>query len=166
MIPFEEKLEQIFKHFNITSSQFADTIGTQKSSISHLLSGRNKPSLDFISKVYNAYPSLNLHWLIFDKEPFLASNVNENNVSNELTYEAEKISQEQTLETKNEHLDSKKNEEIVETDINENSLENEITFTKDSIQENQKIKSNNEKQIKSVMIFYTDGTFENFISNS
>ncbi|PZQ78296.1 MAG: XRE family transcriptional regulator, partial [Flavobacterium johnsoniae] len=45
---FIKRLEKILDYYNLTASSFADKIGVQRSSISHLLSGRNKPSLDFI----------------------------------------------------------------------------------------------------------------------
>nr|WP_250149275.1 helix-turn-helix transcriptional regulator [Flagellimonas sp. 389] len=51
-------------------STFADSIGVQRSSISHLLSGRNKPSLDFILKVIKTYPEVNLYWLLNGKGTF------------------------------------------------------------------------------------------------
>lgn len=51
----------------ISSSQFADEIGVQRSSVSHVLSGRNKPSLDFVTKILAAYPDINSDWLLSGK---------------------------------------------------------------------------------------------------
>ena len=51
----------------LNSSAFADTIGVQRSSISHVLSGRNKPSLDFILKIVRAFPAYSTDWLLFGK---------------------------------------------------------------------------------------------------
>jgi len=48
----------------LSASQFADTIGVQRSSLSHVLSGRNKPSLDFLSKIIKHFPKVNASWLI------------------------------------------------------------------------------------------------------
>ena len=48
---FIERLNLLLTHYGLTASQFADQIQVQRSSISHLLSGRNKPSLDFVMKV-------------------------------------------------------------------------------------------------------------------
>ena len=50
---------------NKTSSQFAEEIGIQASGVSHVLSGRNKPSLDFILKMLKTYNDLNSDWLLF-----------------------------------------------------------------------------------------------------
>jgi transcriptional regulator with XRE-family HTH domain len=49
---------------NLSASAFADEIGVQRSSVSHILSGRNKPSLEFIQKVGDRFPKVDLAWLI------------------------------------------------------------------------------------------------------
>jgi transcriptional regulator with XRE-family HTH domain len=57
----------IIKHSNISASEFASRIGVQPSSVSHILSGRNKPSLDFILKILTSYPEINPEWVLFGK---------------------------------------------------------------------------------------------------
>lgn len=74
MEQFSQRLSQILSHFDLTSSQFADQIGVPRSSLSHIISGRNNPSLDFIIKIRDAYPMINLYWLIYGFEPFLLEN--------------------------------------------------------------------------------------------
>lgn len=59
-----ERLSHIIKNKQLSSSQFADEIGVQRSSVSHVLSGRNKPSLDFITKVILRFPEINPEWLL------------------------------------------------------------------------------------------------------
>lgn len=59
-----DRIASLLKHLNLTSANFADRIGVQRSSISHVLSGRNKPSLEFIQKTANAFPDISLEWLI------------------------------------------------------------------------------------------------------
>ena len=48
----------------LTSSELADTIGVQRSNVTHVLQGRNKPSFQFIEKLLQAYPELNAKWLL------------------------------------------------------------------------------------------------------
>ena len=62
------RIGQILEEQQLSSSAFADTIGVQRSSISHVLSGRNKPSLEFILKIIRAFPSYSTDWLLFGKE--------------------------------------------------------------------------------------------------
>ena len=61
---FKTRLEKIISYYDLSAAAFADAIGVQRSSISHLLSGRNKPSLDFVLKVIQQYPEVNLYWLL------------------------------------------------------------------------------------------------------
>lgn len=60
----QDRIRTIMKSGNHTASEFADKIGVKRSNLSHILSGRNKPSLDFLVKVINAYPNVNAAWLI------------------------------------------------------------------------------------------------------
>lgn len=60
----QERLQLILKMHNITPSTFADKLGVQRSNVSHVLSGRNKPSLDFLEKIIKQFPRVNAHWLI------------------------------------------------------------------------------------------------------
>jgi len=65
---FIKRLKKIIDDKQLSSSSFADEIQVPRSSISHLLSGRNKPSLDFVLKVVHSYPEIDLNWLLFGKE--------------------------------------------------------------------------------------------------
>ncbi len=68
---FANRLQQIIDYYNENASSFAQKIGVQRSSISHILSGRNKPSLDFILKINSSYPAINLYWLLTGTGTFL-----------------------------------------------------------------------------------------------
>ena len=68
---FTNRLERLLAHYEMSASSFADAIGVQRSSISHLLSGRNRPSLDFVMKVIARFPEVNLYWLLNGKGDFL-----------------------------------------------------------------------------------------------
>lgn len=67
---FIERLQKVIDFHEETASSFAEKIGVQRSSISHILSGRNKPSLDFVMKVLKAFPDVNLYWLLNGKGDF------------------------------------------------------------------------------------------------
>ena len=64
-----KRITQILEEQQLSSSAFADTIGVQRSSISHVLSGRNKPSLEFILKTVRAFPAYSTDWLLFGRSP-------------------------------------------------------------------------------------------------
>lgn len=67
---FTERLQKVIEFYSETASSFAEKIGVQRSSISHILSGRNKPSLDFVMKVLHSYPEVELYWLMNGKGNF------------------------------------------------------------------------------------------------
>ena len=61
----------------LSSSQMADRIGVQRSAISHILSGRNKPSLDFILKVLESFENVSSDWLLMGQNTTLEMPVSE-----------------------------------------------------------------------------------------
>ena len=63
----KNRILEFLKVENKSSAEFADEIGVQPSSISHIVSGRNNPSLDFILRMLTKYPSLSTDWLLFGK---------------------------------------------------------------------------------------------------
>ena len=59
-----DRFKYLMKLNNLSASGFAEKIGVQPSSISHILSGRNKPSLEFVEKVLAQFPNVSADWLI------------------------------------------------------------------------------------------------------
>lgn len=70
----KDRIILLIKAKNLTAAQFADQIGVQKSGISHIISGRNNASLDFIQKILIRYPEVNMEWLMFGKGPLFKEN--------------------------------------------------------------------------------------------
>jgi transcriptional regulator with XRE-family HTH domain len=58
------RLKNWMESEGLKPSRLADNIGVNRATISHILSGRNKPSIDFLQKLLSAYPNLNANWLI------------------------------------------------------------------------------------------------------
>ncbi len=107
----QNRLHLILKMHNITASSFADTIGVQRSNVSHVLGGRNKPSLDFLEKTLNSFPRVNASWLITGKMP---ANGIENN-------ETSKDSNTNTIESQKNEVNPLKTVDIDTTNTNETS---------------------------------------------
>ena len=61
---FRARLSKIMSYYGLSASAFAELIQVQKSSISHVLSGRNKPSLDFLAKVESTFEEVSFSWLL------------------------------------------------------------------------------------------------------
>ena len=93
-----EKLLKLMKSEKLSSSRLAEILEIQPSSISHILSGRNKPSYDFLVKILRRFPTLNPDWLLLDAEQMYRSNeeldrrINDTNTqSSQTTGSAEKM---------------------------------------------------------------------------
>lgn len=67
------RINLILKAKNITAKQFAEEIGIQQSGLSHILGGRNNPSLDFVTKVIRRYPEIDANWLLLGRGEMYAA---------------------------------------------------------------------------------------------
>lgn len=118
---FAKRLQIIMDYYGLTSSGLADEIEFNRSSISHLLSGRNKPSLEFVMKVLEKFPDVKLYWLLNGKGNFPDAE-KEKNVE-------EKIIQSTPPTQKTENLDQKEKTQL--SFKNHNSIERIVIFYKD-----------------------------------
>lgn len=69
----KDRLAHIVRAKNLTATQFAEMMQIQPSNVSHLLSGRNKPSLDFLIKLKEIFPEYSFDWIILGKKPITVS---------------------------------------------------------------------------------------------
>lgn len=69
MEAFKDRLAHILRSKNLTGTQFSGLMGIQPSNVSHLLSGRNNPSLDFLIKLKEVFPEYSFDWIILGKKP-------------------------------------------------------------------------------------------------
>lgn len=67
---FTVRLEKIIDFYGLSATAFSEKIDFNRSTISHLLSGRNKPSLEFVMKVVQTFPEVELYWLLNGKGSF------------------------------------------------------------------------------------------------
>jgi transcriptional regulator with XRE-family HTH domain len=116
-----EKLLKLMKSEKLSSSRLAEILEIQPSSISHILSGRNKPSYDFLVKILRRFPTLNPYWLLLDAEQMYRSNeeldrrINDTNTqSSQTTGSAEKmiVNSKNALNPKNESSQNSTNRPI------------------------------------------------------
>ncbi|WP_373058207.1 helix-turn-helix domain-containing protein [Zunongwangia sp. H14] len=71
---FAIRLNKILEYYDLSAASFADRIEVGRSSISHIISGRNKPSLDFVMKIVKTFPEVELYWLLNGKGKFPKEN--------------------------------------------------------------------------------------------
>lgn len=138
----KNRIVQLINNEGLTSSKFADTIGVQRSSISHILSGRNKPSLDFIQKIIAAFPSINTNWLISGDGEMYGSKETETLFTD--------------IHTDHSQPQNQVNQppKINREPTPDNSLKSEPVLEMNSFVPG--------KQIEKVVVFYTDKTFKEY----
>jgi transcriptional regulator with XRE-family HTH domain len=73
----QERLQELLNKERLTPVRFSELVGVQRSSVSHILSGRNKPSLDFLQKILTAFEHINPDWLISGKGAYKRNNFND-----------------------------------------------------------------------------------------
>lgn len=69
----KDRIAHIIRAKNFTAAEFALRLGIQPSNVSHLLAGRNNPSLEFVRKLKETFPEYNLDWIVFGKGPMTVS---------------------------------------------------------------------------------------------
>ena len=69
----KDRIAHIIRAKNLTAAEFALRLGIQPSNVSHLLAGRNNPSLEFVRKLKETFPEYNLDWIVFGKGPMTVS---------------------------------------------------------------------------------------------
>ncbi|MGV3561553.1 helix-turn-helix transcriptional regulator [Larkinella arboricola] len=132
-----DKIKQVLKDKNMTPSYFADEIGVQRSSISHILSGRNRPSFDIIQKIIRRFPELGYDWILEDEQPAL-TNVNPRSSASS-TIVARKT--------------------VQQPEIVENSTPPSASLP---APQSPVAPQKEEKTIERILVFYTDGTFREY----
>ncbi len=147
------RIKWTMDHFKLTASEFADKIGVQRSAVSHVLSGRNKPSLDFLIKIKKQYPIINLDWLVLgsgnplsEQDSDLFGNIR-NDERVEESFHQEKINEGQ--------------ETLVENKADENNHSGQPEGNIGNMLLHDRVKTGNRK-LKRVILLYDDGSFQAF----
>jgi transcriptional regulator with XRE-family HTH domain len=70
----DKKLRILMQNENLSASKLADILEIKPAAVSHILSGRNKPSFELICKIVNRFPHINPYWLLGDSQDILNSN--------------------------------------------------------------------------------------------
>jgi len=123
---FSNRLKIIIDYYELSASSFAEKINVQRSSISHLLSGRNKPSLEFVLKVLSTFKEIEFYWLVEGKGVFPKV---EKKLEYPTTLFSDTNNTEETLVQKKE-MDNDKNQKEINATILHSDVEKIVIFYK------------------------------------
>lgn len=116
---FGNRLQKILDFYSISATELSNQISFNRSTISHLLSGRNKPSLDFVMKVLQKFPEVELYWLLNGKGSF---------PSKKSTFTPTQLISENTHPAEKE--DYIKTEDAIANSFNNNDVDRIVVFFK------------------------------------
>lgn len=131
MEDFKDRLDHILRSKNLTATKFAELMKIQPSNVSHLLSGRNKPSIDFLIKLKEVFPEYNFDWIIMGRKPITINDPTPSIID--------------AQDTKYEDAEEKN---IIEFDDFEEKFE-----------ENKPVISEN-KEVEKILLIYSDKTYD------
>jgi len=133
----KDRILEFLKAENKSSAQLAEEIGVQPSGISHIISGRNKPSLDFVFKMLEKYPFISTEWLLFGR----GTMYNDKSMQ-------ELFDKSSYIALQNENESDKK--DIVRPEINKNDIPNVNPQKKENV------------SITRIVLFYSNNSFQEY----
>ena len=137
-----DRLRILMDNYELSSSQFADKLEIQRSAISHLLSGRNKPSILILEKIIRHFPDVDINWLIMGKGNILKNTPPEQTAKEDSTLE---FSREQTINFEEDNsIQSVEKEEVID-DV-------------EQLYQSQPAKKN--IPVEKIILIFQDNTFE------
>lgn len=148
-----EKLLKLMKYEKLSSSRLAEILEIQPSSISHILSGRNKPSFDFLVKILRRFPTLNPDWLILDSDQMYRQSDELAALKDNQVIEPISTSTIQAGSSEHRQNNSSNDSSVANNNSTKRTTPTELPFTNSQ---------NVNKTIERVIVLYSDKSFEAF----
>lgn len=144
VVNMKDRIVKIMERERMGQAQFASAIGIQRAAMSHIISGRNNPSLDVMLKILHRYPQLNPDWLLFGKGEMLRS-------SDSSVEQAE----DQAKTPPQLHLMADDHVEVSQAalDTEREPLEKQMAISVEKTS----------KTVSRIMVFYSDNTYDTFV---
>lgn len=165
-----DKIRKIMENADLTPAQFANEIGINRSSLTHLFSGRNQPSLDLAKKILIAFPEYKTEWLIMGVGPMrkneteqMRSMPKNNQIEQDLFSQDIEESPNSTIQTEKAFADTPPQEIIAEKEIKRDNAR-ELKIEGVPSKKDQIFKSGNDRKIKKIIFFYDDNSFEIYMN--
>jgi len=133
---FAKRLQKILEYYGLSATSFSEKIDFNRSTISHLLSGRNKPSLEFVMKVLQQFPEVQLYWLLNGTGNFPST------PSEKSTASSSKLLSTLATEVGNPPID--------------------VGLEKSASERESNADLKNSAEIERIIIFYKDGSFKSY----
>ena len=149
----KDRIRMIMEREKVPPKVFAKTIGVQQSTLSHILNGRNKPSLEVVMKVHQKYDYVNLEWLLYGKGEMIASAEDASAVSSNGDYQPS-LFDENPVNPSKETINPENRKEM--------PLRNAENATKEIVKQEIRYIEKPARKITEIRIFFDDNTYETF----
>lgn len=150
-----EKLQTLMKIYRLNAADLAERLGTERSGISHFLSGRNKPSLAFVVRLLEKFPELNPDWLLLDQGAMLrdaSKIIQSNEIVIPFTEEHAEVDKQPDNESR-EIIEDHQSDEIMDTTKQATTIASEAKV---------EAKPDNSVKEERIVVFFSDGTYQSF----
>jgi len=156
----KERIEKVMQMENMNSAVFAAAINIQGSTLSHILNGRNNPSLTVLQSILNRFPNISPEWLIMGQGSIERSS-KQSQMPSLFPVDDESVSKSESLVQKN----------IEKNDSTFSSIQQKNIVTAESptqsIQESPQVPQifqaeQNQRSVRKIIVYYTDNTFQEF----
>lgn len=150
----KERIEKIMLDENLNASQFANEIGIKSPTISHILNGRNNPSLDVLKRILERYTNINSDWLILGVGPMYRHK----NDSRELNlFFDEAVTGIESVSYPEKPIEKRENEILVK----QSQIKAQAELKAETKQQIDKMTP---KSIKKIIVYFDDNTFEEYFN--
>ena len=160
------RIRSILEESQLTPSEFAVAIGTSRSNLTHLLSGRNQPSFSLLEKLLKAFPQVRTEWLVTGMGDMLRD-------EDDFAQTVEAMSQqmptphtqfEMNFDVEEENEPSGTTDEVTSSEVNNNKTSRPIWA--DNIPPKKRLQRGSQRQplkkVQKIVYFYTDNTFDEY----
>ena len=149
----KDRIRMIMEREKVPPRVFAETIGVQQSTLSHILNDRNKPSLEVVMKVHQTYNYVNLEWLLYGKGEMIASAEDASAVSSNGDYQPS-LFDENPVNPSKETINPENRKEM--------ALRTAENAPKEIVKQEIIYKERPPRKITEIRIFFDDNTYETF----
>ncbi len=149
----KDRIRMIMEREKVPPRVFAETIGVQQSTLSHILNDRNKPSLEVVMKVHQTYNYVNLEWLLYGKGEMIASAEDASAVSSNGDYQPSLFA-EKPVNSSKEPFNPENRKEM--------PLRSTENAPKEIVKQEIRYIEKPARKITEIRIFFDDNTYETF----
>lgn len=158
----KDRIIQIMRQTGLSNAEFAEKIGISTSSLSHIFSGRNNPSLDVVKRIHKSFPEISLNWIMYGEGNMYATDSGRNGDTSQSSYDNAPEKENMPLFENAENPENTGSGQFYFDFRKEKPSETPVYQPQSTEKEVIKYIEKPQPKITEIRIFYDNGTFEVF----